>query len=246
MTNYTEDEEKLIVSLYKNGVSLRGIGKKVNTSHHTVKNFLNSNGIDTSIRNKSYSSRQVLTNQQILEMSELYNSGSSYRSIGSKFGIDHNTAKKYILLAGVESRDPVMLDERKIIDSYLSTGSLEKAGKSVGASAWAAKRILDKNGIEIAERKPSLIWKEDKDGYIIRYNPESEHANSTGIEREHRTVMGEFLGRRLDSHETVHHINGIRSDNRIENLQLRRGNHGKGAIYECRNCGSNDIINKEL
>mgnify|MGYP001584478774 CR=1 FL=1 len=64
----------------------------------------------------------------------------------------------------------------------------------------------------------------DKSGYVLVYSPEHSSSNSNKYVREHRLVMEKHLGRFLNSGEVVHHINGIRNDNRIENLQLFQTN----------------------
>lgn len=65
-------------------------------------------------------------------------------------------------------------------------------------------------------------------GYVAIYRPEHPFASSAGYILEHRLVMEGKIGRYLLRCETVHHINGKKTDNRAENLELWTKDHGAG------------------
>lgn len=73
----------------------------------------------------------------------------------------------------------------------------------------------------------AILIAEAGQGHVNRQGYRKLKINGKTIS-EHRYVMEQHLGRELLPHETVHHINGDRLDNRLENLELWVGNHGSG------------------
>ncbi|MCK4423653.1 MAG: HNH endonuclease [Candidatus Omnitrophica bacterium] len=88
------------------------------------------------------------------------------------------------------------------------------------------KHLSEKTKRKISEsqkREKSCHWKGGKfktHGYILIVKPNHPFSNKKGYVKEHRFVMEQHLGRYLDLEEIVHHINGIKDDNRLENLKL--------------------------
>ena len=104
---------------------------------------------------------------------------------------------------------PMLFDHIKNWDTLLRARKINRfCGKACAARHNARTRPSTKG------------WTRATKGYILLRLPEHPMADRSGYVLEHRKVIADLLGRPLTTSEIVHHRNGIKDDNRPENLEL--------------------------
>ena len=82
------------------------------------------------------------------------------------------------------------------------------------------------------------------DGYVYEYAPDHPNATQHGYVLEHRLVVEREIGRYLDPVEVVHHIDHVRDNNDVDNLELlpsqseHQTRHGYWRDQPCGRCGA--------
>ena len=187
-------------------------------------------------------------NKETLE--ELYiNQGMSMREICLQLNISQPlTIAKYLRKHGIEIRNPnkerslinrlvISEDEFKeqLATKYHSENmSLSQIAKFYMVSLRVIIKNFEKYGIDKLEKEEAnkifkkgsrnVKWnggmRTHSDGYKQIRDTNHPNADGCGYVYEHRVIMEKHLGRMLSTEEHIHHINGNKSDNRIENLQV--------------------------
>lgn len=195
--------------------------------------------------------------QDVQALLARYDAGEGLPALAETAGVSVGTVRRALVDAGATirgrgaSRPPRPLDDATIADlaaAYRAGASRYQLMTRIGDRNY--KRVdaaLAAAGVEIrndlnrgGEAHPNYRGGTRRpDGYRMVTAPEDwpwpemlrRKANGNGRGRsimEHRKVMAEHLGRALLPNEIVHHRNGVRSDNRVENLELWTRAHPPG------------------
>lgn len=162
-------------------------------------------------------------------ITECLGRGYSLRMISSEIGVDHSTLSKRLKEQGVK----IPTREESARRTWKNHTHPMKGKKGVECPHYG------KPMSEEWRKHMAAVWKSNGDkkriyrkkhsqGYILVYIPDHPCADKCGYVLEHRIVIENYIGRTLCDAEIVHHRNGKKDDNRLENLELvSRAEHAK-------------------
>jgi DNA-binding CsgD family transcriptional regulator len=217
---WAEGMEERAVEMYRTTSMHAGqVAQQLGASPWMVKQALRRAGVAlTRGRREGSHWKHPFTAEQQMDLKTYYEMGLSTEVIAGRLGTSSSTVQRYLREMGI----------------LLRPAGFQQAE---GHHAWKGGRVVTDSGYVLVLVRPD-------DPFYPMAQVKTTNARYC---LEHRLVMAKHLGRLLSDDETVHHVDDRdRQNNDISNLQLRRGNHGKGAALRCDDCGSCNIVAEAL
>ena len=147
-----------------------------------------------------------------------YKALHSTAKIAKKYGVSKKCIMNYMNKFGIKRTRRVVpiATVKKLAAQGLSAPEIAQILNFTPSAISKAGRI---HRFPIADKfHPGEILTHN--GYIMIRRPDHPFADQRGYVRKHRIIMEDHLGRFLEPDELVHHINGNKADNRLENLEV--------------------------
>ena len=128
------------------------------------------------------------------QLLEISNSDSNYAELGKKYNVNEKTIRRNLKEYNLKKVKSIRVGKYKHLNRFGNKAPDWKGGRFKGF------------------------------GYIFVYQPTHPYHNKKGYVKRSRLIMEQHLGRYLKPNEVIHHINGIKDDDKIENLELFQDN----------------------
>ena len=148
--------------------------------------------------------------------------GGPKHSICKTCGYDFTSHKPKPVYCSQKCAGLARRNRKTILCSHCGGSAERKPSGIYWAKARGSKRLFCSTKCRIAYAQERAVYRPhiSQTGYVMSYCPKHPTATKSGYVREHRLVVEKHLGRTLEAKELVHHKNGDRTDNRLENLEV--------------------------
>lgn len=187
----------------------------------------------------------VISEEQIRNLYEVQQ--LPLRVIANRLGRGQATVLRYMRIYGIKSRPQHQMSGRKLSEETKQKIRHSNTGRKVSAETRKKLSIAGRG-----KSKPVTAYYRRRryvGGYIQIWAPDHPMSNQVGYIYEHRKLMSDNLKRLLLKTELVHHRNGVKDDNRIENLEIvtRKAHSNSHATrVECPYCQKGFTITAQL
>lgn len=244
-----------VLSAFRKHPNAAKVAADLGIGHTTVLRILENEGVRRMPPKQAHPRK--LNPAQEADVARRYAAGERTRSLGREYKIGAETVRKIAVRSGIPifargnrrrefSPEQVAEMARLWREGYSQSeiGVRFRAHQSF-ISAVLRRAGLAKSDSYYAKAERHGSWKGGRTiaagGYVrVLVNgsdPMVVMGNNSNYVLEHRLVMARHLGRPLLPTETVHHKNGKRDDNRLENLELWASRHPHGIrVEEAKHC----------